>query len=102
MRKALGYLAFCAFALATAGCSLPQANGTMTFADGTKAADYSVKTVEASTFNEATLTAMRTPDGKVETKVLPGTSVGNAVEGLATGVAQGVGFWVPFCAAGNC
>ena len=89
-------------ALGMVGCALPQASGVMTFADGSKAADYSVKTVEASTFNAATLTAMRTPDGKVETKVLPGTSVGNAVEGLASGVAQGVGFWVPFCSLNGC
>lgn len=102
MRKAIGYLAFCAFALALAGCSLPAVSGTMTFADGSKAADYSVKAVEASTFNEATLAAMRTPDGKVTTKVMPGTSVASAVSQMATGVAQGLSFWVPFCAAGNC
>lgn len=73
----------------------------MYFADGSKAADYSAKTVETSAFNASTVVVTR-PVAGAQADVKEGTSIGNAVEGLATGVSQGVGFWAPFCAAGNC
>lgn len=97
MRKALILLA----GLALAGCSLPAVSGTMYFADGSKAADYSAKTVETSIFNASTVVVTR-PAAGASADVKTGTSIGNATEGLAQSVAQGMGFFIPFCAAGNC
>lgn len=101
MRKAIGYLAFCAFALAMGGCSLAPVNGTLAFPDGSKV-QYTAATVETSAFNSSVIVATKAPDGTVKTDVKSGTGMANAVMQSATAVAQGMGFWIPFCAAGNC